>query len=58
MVRFSGVAELRFQQVWEDFPLGIQIVSIADRGLEGLDYKVTDSEYDTSPFSVPTSSSK
>lgn len=44
MVRFSGVAELRFQQMWDGFPLGIQIVSIADRGLEGVEYKVTDPE--------------
>lgn len=45
VLRFSGVKDLRFQQEWDNFPLGIQIVSISDRGLEGLDYKVTDPEY-------------
>jgi hypothetical protein len=50
VMRFSGVAELRFQQVWDGFPLGIQIVSIADRGVEGLEYKVTDPEHDIVSF--------
>lgn len=49
-MRFGGVAELRFQQVWDGFPLGIRIVSIVDRGLEGLRYKVTDPEYDIVSF--------
>lgn len=49
-LRFDGVKELRFRQVWDGFPLGIQIVSIADHGLEGLDYRVTDPEYDMVSF--------
>jgi hypothetical protein len=50
VLRFTGVAELRFQQVWDNFPLGIQIVSIADRGLQELEYKVTDPENDIVSF--------
>jgi hypothetical protein len=44
-VRFDRIVDLAVRQASDGFPLGIQIVSMADDGWEDVAYKVTDPEY-------------
>lgn len=47
---FDGVVQLALKQVWDGFPVGLQIVPVGDAGMEDIDYHVTDPEYGALSF--------